>query len=132
MTCPLPGHVQQQEGEIPDPFNMEDKGKKWILIVRMLGISCPLHGKFHEAFIKLHSIHPGQIFGNPVLHSDYAALVTQSNSTSSTATKQAHKVNSNDVVPGPDQHEGENSQKEVLNHKCKAPGPGLQASNGSN
>ncbi len=51
---------------------------------------------------------------------------------SSTATKQAHKVNSNDVNPDPDQHEGENSQKEVLNFKHKAPGPGSQASNGPN
>jgi hypothetical protein len=27
-------------------------------------------------------------------------------------------------------HEGKNSQKDVLNHERKAPGPGLQASNG--
>jgi hypothetical protein len=44
-------------------------------------------------------------------------LVTQSNSTSSTAAKQACKVDSNDVDPEMDRHEGENSQKEMLN--CK-------------
>jgi hypothetical protein len=75
--------------------------------------------------------------------------------------KPARKVDSNDVDPNPDQNEGEtpnpfmeekrvkksishplngkfhegliksNSQKEVLNHKCKAPGnvTGSQASN---
>ena len=44
------------------------------------------------------------------------------------------RSDSNDVHPlTPDQHEGENSQKEVLNRKHKAPGiPGLQASNGPN
>jgi hypothetical protein len=55
----------EQEGEIPDPFNMEDKRvKKWILIGHMLGVSHPLDGKFHEAFIKLQFILPRQIHGN--------------------------------------------------------------------
>jgi hypothetical protein len=46
----------QQEGEIPYPFNMEDKRvNKWILIYSMLGICHPLEGKFHEAFIKFHT-----------------------------------------------------------------------------
>jgi hypothetical protein len=88
----------------------------------MLGFPHPLDGMCHEVFIKSQSIPPGQIHGS----------VIQSNSTSSTATKQACKVNSNDVNPETDQHEGENSQKEVLNHKRKAPGPGLQANNGPN
>jgi hypothetical protein len=44
---------------------MEDKRvKKWILIGHMLGVSHPLDGKFHEAFIKLQFILPRQIHGN--------------------------------------------------------------------
>jgi hypothetical protein len=101
---------------------MEDKRvKNWILIYSMLDICRPLECKYREAFIKFH-IPPGQICG----------LVMQSNSTSRTATKQAHKVDSNDVNHETDQNEGEISQKEVLNHKHKAPGPGPQASNGPN
>jgi hypothetical protein len=99
----------EQEGEIPDPFNMEDKRvKKWILIGHMLGVSHPLDGKFHEAFIKLQFILPRQIHGNPVLCSNYTASVMQFNS-----SYQQHclKVNSNDVNPDPDLHERENSPK---------------------
>jgi hypothetical protein len=58
----------------------------------MLGFSHPLDGKCHEAFIKSQSIPPAQIHG----------LVTLSNSTSSTTTKQDRKVDSNDVNPDPD------------------------------
>jgi hypothetical protein len=119
----------EQEGEIPDPFNMEDKRvKKWILIGHMLGVSHPLDGKFHEAFIKLQFILPRQIHGNPVLCSNYTALVTQFNSTSSTASKSIPmmstltRIDMKEKIP----------QKEVLNHKHKAPGTGSQARNGPN
>jgi hypothetical protein len=61
----------------------------------------PLEGKFHEKFIKfLHFLPPKPNCGTPGSHSNYAASVTQSNSTSSTtAMKLAHKVDSNDVDP---------------------------------
>lgn len=110
----------QQEGETPYPFNMEDKrAKEWILIYSMLGIATLLKASF---------VKPLSNFPPP---RQFCGLVMQSNSTRGTATKQAHKVNSNDVDSDPDEH-GENSQKEALNHKRKAPGPSLQASNGPN
>jgi hypothetical protein len=78
----------------------------------MLSISCPLDGKFCESINQYVGPNPkdnqafldyptGQILGNPVLYSNYAELVTQSKSSSSTAMKQAHKVASNDVNPDP-------------------------------
>jgi hypothetical protein len=69
----------------------------------MLGIHHPLESKFHEKLIKfLHFPPPRPNHGTPGLHSNYAASVTQSNSTSSTtAMKPARKVNSNDD-PNPD------------------------------
>jgi hypothetical protein len=115
----------QQEGEIPYPFNMEDKRvKKGFLFIVCLAFAALLKAIFMKPLSNFTPppLPPRQIHG----------LVTVSNSTSSTTTKQALKVDSNDVNPDPDQHEGENSQKEVLNRKRKAPGPGLQASNGPN
>jgi hypothetical protein len=67
----------------------------------MLGISCLLDGKFCESFNQSIHLNPkdnqafldhptGQILGNPVLCSDYAASIMQSKSTSSTAMKQPH------------------------------------------
>jgi hypothetical protein len=61
------------------------------------------YGKFHESFNQYIGQNPkdnqgfldyptGQILGNPVLHSNYAALVLQSKSNSSTATEQATRL----------------------------------------
>jgi hypothetical protein len=47
-----------------------ERVKKWILIYSMLGVCCPLEGKFCEVFIKCHTPLPDKFMGqlhNPIV-----------------------------------------------------------------